>query len=338
MRDLQTNQRRDRSPNSQASSSRTTEDHLESLYLQHSRLMGVLQAPKANMSTFDGDPMGCFPFKRAFEENVEKLLDDEWSQLARLMQLCTGKAARAIQCCSMLPPAQGYRKAPQLLKAIQDLETRSQSRSSGSTCWSREAHAQICRSTLMTCRIATNAWQPWEPQGSCSRSLDWQPWSESCLPPCRIDGGTWSMSSRRRRDGAPSSRTLSSSLDEWQPWLLIWYMEQLTWRPAAKTKNPSRSFYVLCRPRRCGLPSVWERGAGGIRLPLVPQEIPRRLPASSHQSKIVLHMPTHGAHHKGVYFILFLTVLNLSSVQSMKLVIILLTSSRNELSFLHVLD
>ena len=47
--------------------------------------MGVLQAPKVNMSTFDGDPMGYFPFIRAFEENVEKLLHDEGSKLTRLM-------------------------------------------------------------------------------------------------------------------------------------------------------------------------------------------------------------------------------------------------------------
>ena len=61
--------------------------------------------------------MGYFPFIRAFEENVEKLLDDEGSKLVRLMQLCTGKAARALQCCSMLPSAQGYKKARQILKA-----------------------------------------------------------------------------------------------------------------------------------------------------------------------------------------------------------------------------
>ena len=109
--------RRGRSPSSQASSSRSTEDHLETLYLQQSRLLGVLQAPKVSISSFDGDPMAYFPFIRAFEENVEKLLDDEGSKLARLMQLCTGKAAWALQCCSMLPPAQGYRKARQILKA-----------------------------------------------------------------------------------------------------------------------------------------------------------------------------------------------------------------------------
>ena len=109
-------QGRGRLPASQASSSRTTEDHLESLYLHQARLMGVLQAPKVSMPKFEGDLMGYFPFIRAFEENVEKLLDNDGSKLARLTQLCTGKAARAIQCCSMLPPAQGYKKARQLLK------------------------------------------------------------------------------------------------------------------------------------------------------------------------------------------------------------------------------
>ena len=56
--------RRDRSPSSQASSSRSTEDHLETLYLQQSRLLGVLQAPKVSISSFDGDPMAYFPFIR----------------------------------------------------------------------------------------------------------------------------------------------------------------------------------------------------------------------------------------------------------------------------------
>ena len=76
----------------------------------------MLQAPKVSMPKFEGDPMGYFAFIRAFEENVDKLLDDDGSKLARLTQLCTGKAARAIQCCSMLPPAEGYRKARQLLR------------------------------------------------------------------------------------------------------------------------------------------------------------------------------------------------------------------------------
>ena len=117
IRDARALTRCDHSPSSLVSSSRSTEGHLETLYLQQSRLLGVLQAPKVSISTFDGDPMAYFPFIRVFVENVEKLLDDEGSKLTRLMQLCTGKAARALQCCSMLPPAQGHKKARQILKA-----------------------------------------------------------------------------------------------------------------------------------------------------------------------------------------------------------------------------
>ena len=108
--------RLDHSPISQAASIRTTEDHLESLYHRQSMLMGVLQAPRVDLPEFNGDPMAYFPFIRAFEENVEKLLPDNGSRLARLTQLCTGAAARAIQCCALLPPSQGYPKARQLLK------------------------------------------------------------------------------------------------------------------------------------------------------------------------------------------------------------------------------
>ena len=85
IRDARALPRRDHSLSSQVSSSRSTEGHLETLCLQQSRLLGVLQAPKVSILTFDGDPMTYFPFIRAFEENVEKLLDDEGSKLARLM-------------------------------------------------------------------------------------------------------------------------------------------------------------------------------------------------------------------------------------------------------------
>ena len=106
--------RPDQSPESQ-DSVRTTEECLESLYQQQSGLLGVLQAPKVEVPTFNGDPMKYFPIIHAFEERVEKLLPDNGSRLAQLTQLCTGDAARAIQCCSLLPPYCGYPKARELL-------------------------------------------------------------------------------------------------------------------------------------------------------------------------------------------------------------------------------
>ena len=103
--------RPDRSP-SMAVSARTTEDQLESMYRQQAQLIGVLQAPTVNLPTFSGDPLQYFPFIRAFEENVERTLADNSSRLARLTQLCTGDAARAISCCAVLQPDRGYPKAP----------------------------------------------------------------------------------------------------------------------------------------------------------------------------------------------------------------------------------
>ena len=107
--------RPDRSP-STAASTRTTEDQLESMYRQQAQLIGVLRAPAVNLPTFGGDPLQYFPFIRAFEENVEKTLADNSSRLARLTQLCTGDAARVINCCTVLHPDRGYPKARALLE------------------------------------------------------------------------------------------------------------------------------------------------------------------------------------------------------------------------------
>jgi len=109
--------RRDwRSPERWEERVRTTQEHLESLYLQQAQLIGVLQAPRVDLPKFSGEPLEYHPFIRAFEENVEKTLCDDGARLARLTQLCTGEAARVIRCCSLLPSEQGYAKARRLLK------------------------------------------------------------------------------------------------------------------------------------------------------------------------------------------------------------------------------
>ena len=55
-------------------------------------LIGVLQAPKVDLPTFKGDPMQYHIFMRAFDDNVERVISDPSSKLARLVQLCTGEA------------------------------------------------------------------------------------------------------------------------------------------------------------------------------------------------------------------------------------------------------
>ena len=98
---------------SSAYSARSTAEHLESLYQQQAHMIRVLQAPKFNLPVFVGDAM---PLIRAFEDSMERTLPDNSFCFARLVQLCTGYAARVINCCTLMPPDQGYQSARHLLK------------------------------------------------------------------------------------------------------------------------------------------------------------------------------------------------------------------------------
>ena len=89
---------------------------LEALYRQQTMMMGALQAPKIELMEFPGDPMLYHAFIRSFEENVEKMLPDDGARLARLMHLCKGEAGRAIRCCNLMNPEQGYARARHLLE------------------------------------------------------------------------------------------------------------------------------------------------------------------------------------------------------------------------------
>ena len=60
--------------------------------------------------------MSYHSFIRSFEENVEKMLCYDGARLARLIHLCKGEAGRAIKCCSLMDPEQGYARARRLLE------------------------------------------------------------------------------------------------------------------------------------------------------------------------------------------------------------------------------
>ena len=79
-------------------------------------MMGALQAPKIGLLDFQGDPMSYHSFIRSFEENVEKMLYDDGARLARLIHLCKGEAGRAIKCCGLMDPEQGYARVRRLLE------------------------------------------------------------------------------------------------------------------------------------------------------------------------------------------------------------------------------
>ena len=85
-------------------------DHLETL-------IGIVRAPEINLLVFRGDTMQYHGFMRAFDDNVERVLNDPSSKLVRPLQLCTGEVSRVIQGCTMMHPGQGYARARQLLEA-----------------------------------------------------------------------------------------------------------------------------------------------------------------------------------------------------------------------------
>lgn len=79
-------------------------------------MIAAIHLPHAQLTCFDGDPLQYWPFIRAFKNSVENVCDDNVTRLTRLLQYCTGKAKRAIQSCSVMPPSEGYYRALQLLK------------------------------------------------------------------------------------------------------------------------------------------------------------------------------------------------------------------------------
>lgn len=87
-----------------------------SLIMQQQQLIDVIQAPKVELSKFDGNPLKYWEFIRAFESNVEKVIEDPAARLSRLNHYCIGPAKAALQCCMIMKPDEGYTKARERLK------------------------------------------------------------------------------------------------------------------------------------------------------------------------------------------------------------------------------
>ena len=79
-------------------------------------LIGALHAPRVEIKPFSGDPLEYARFTRMFQDNVERVLTDNVSRLARLAQLCTGEAAEVVDSCMLLPADEGYPRARRLLE------------------------------------------------------------------------------------------------------------------------------------------------------------------------------------------------------------------------------
>ena len=86
------------------------------IYQQQRQLIDILEAPKLEIPSFNGDPLKYYVFIRAFEINVDKKINCNTSKLLRLIQYCTGPALTLVQGCAIMESDEGYATARDLLK------------------------------------------------------------------------------------------------------------------------------------------------------------------------------------------------------------------------------
>ena len=83
---------------------------------QFHEIIGALRAPPSAIKTFDGNPLRYYAFIKAFEHNVERTIADGSARLARLIDLCVGEAASALEDHQLAYGEEGYRRARMTLQ------------------------------------------------------------------------------------------------------------------------------------------------------------------------------------------------------------------------------
>ena len=83
--------------------------------LSREELMAIMNLPKVELETYNGDPMQYHTFIAAFEENVDKVIRDSQIKLTRLLQYTTGDAKSAIRTCALIGGDKGYEQARTIL-------------------------------------------------------------------------------------------------------------------------------------------------------------------------------------------------------------------------------
>ena len=84
------------------------------LLRQQENTLQMMQMPKIELMNFDFDPLKYWRCVRAFDNIVKETVGDN-VKLARLMQMCLGKASMVIESCVVMEPSVGYKRARQLL-------------------------------------------------------------------------------------------------------------------------------------------------------------------------------------------------------------------------------
>ena len=84
--------------------------------LMHQRVIDLMQAPAADICTFDGDPLKYYTFIRAFDNSVHETTLSDSAKLTRLLKYVTGRPKAMVQGFLTMNPSAGYNKARQLLE------------------------------------------------------------------------------------------------------------------------------------------------------------------------------------------------------------------------------
>lgn len=79
------------------------------------RILSLLQMPQVQLQSFGGEPLEYWNFIRLFNACVA-IEADPTAKLTRLLHYTTGKARAAIQGCTILSPADGFKKAMDILE------------------------------------------------------------------------------------------------------------------------------------------------------------------------------------------------------------------------------
>ncbi|XP_063968669.1 uncharacterized protein LOC135157358 [Lytechinus pictus] len=83
---------------------------------QQQHLLEAMQLPKAELTCYEGDPLGFWEFWRSFEDSVDATLVEDRTKLTRLLHYCKGEPKRLLSPCLLMPTMQGYSTAKHLLQ------------------------------------------------------------------------------------------------------------------------------------------------------------------------------------------------------------------------------
>jgi len=89
---------------------------INKMQLQVEQQIKSQKLPKADIMSFDRNPLNYYPFMKTFENSVERCTEDDRMRLQLLIQYCTGKARETIKCCGIMSGKDGYPKAKKLLE------------------------------------------------------------------------------------------------------------------------------------------------------------------------------------------------------------------------------